>query len=128
MDFEHYEYQLKRGDVLRVLGNNLLIRPDPVLTQSAGGILFPEDAIEHVYNTGTVLATGFVLSLAPYHTPVPGIKKGDRVFFVRFLAKQDSNIQLGARLGEDIIRIRPSDVLFMFDDEDEAAIRNCRGV
>lgn len=114
---------LKNGIKVRVTGNNLLVRPDPLPTVSKGGILFPGDAVENVYNTGVVLAVGFVTAQAPQGTVIPGIKKGDRVYFVRYLAKQDSNIQLASRLGEDVIRIRPADVSFAFDDEDLPTLR-----
>lgn len=114
---------LPNGTRVRLVGNNLLVRPDPLPTESKGGILYAVDAVEHVYNTGTVLAVGYVLAQAPEKTVIPGIKKGDRVYFIRYLAKQDSNLQLANRLGDDVIRIRPADVMFMFDGEHEGLLR-----
>lgn len=114
---------LRSGIRVRITGNNLLIRPDPVPTQSKGGILFPGGSVEHVHNTGEVVAVGFITAKAPAGTPIPGIKKGDRVVFVRFLEQQDSNIQLKSRLEDDVIRIRAADVSLVFDDEDLATIR-----
>lgn len=114
---------LENGTAVRIVGNNLLVRPDPLPKETAGGIIIPGDAVEHVYNTGTVLAVGYVLAQAPAKTQIPGIKPGDRVYFIRYLAKQDSNIQLANRLGEDVIRIRPADVLLTFEAEDEKKMR-----
>lgn len=116
-------HTLKDGTALRVTGNNLFVVPDPVEKESAGGILYAGDAVAHVYNTGVVVARGYVMSQADFHTPISGIKKGDRVLFIRYLAKQDSNIQMCQRLGEEVIRIRPSDVQLVFDDEDLPRVR-----
>lgn len=117
------EHVLQSGAKLRVVGNNLFVRPDPLPKSTAGGIIIPGDAVEHVFNTGTVLAVGHVLSQAPYQTKIPGIEKGDRVLFVRYLAKQDTNIHMSARLGEEVIRIRPADVVLLLDEEDLPRVR-----
>ncbi len=116
---------LKDGTRMRVIGNNLLVRVDPAAKESAGGILLPGDAVEHVYNTGTVLAKGFVSSTAAGTTDVeiPGIEPGDRVYFIRYLAKQDTNIWLAKRFGDDVIRLRPADVLLVFDESDLGTFR-----
>lgn len=113
---------MRNGTRVRVTGNNLLVRPDPEPKQ-VGLIHLPDGACEGIMNTGVVLARGYVMSQADFHTPIPGIKQGDRVAFVRFIAKQDSNVQLGERLGEPLIRIRASDITLVFDDEDLPRIR-----
>lgn len=113
---------LQSGARFRVTGNNLLVRPDPEPKQ-VGLIQLPDGACDGVVNTGVVLARGYVMSKAEFHTPIPGILKGNRVAFVRFLAKQDSNVQLSERLGDSVIRIRAADVLLVFDDEDLPSIR-----
>lgn len=113
---------LRDGRRIRVTGNNLLVRPDPEPKQ-VGLIQLPDGACEGVMNTGVVMARGYVMAQAEFHTPIPGIEQGDRVAFVRFLAKQDSNVQLTERLGEPVIRIRASDVSLVFDEEDLPRIR-----
>jgi hypothetical protein len=113
---------LSNGTRIRITGNNLLVRPDPEPKQ-VGLIHLPDGVCEGVMNTGVVLARGYVMAKAEFHTPIPGIQKGNRVAFIRFLAKQDSNTQLSARLGESVIRIRASDVTLVFDDEDLPRIR-----
>jgi co-chaperonin GroES (HSP10) len=115
--------ELNSGLSVRVVGNNLLVRPDPLPTQSAGGIIYANDAVEHIFNTGVVLAVGYVTAQAPAGTHIPGIKPGDKIYFIRYLAKQDTNIQLSERLGDDVIRIRPADVLLVFDAEDLPKLR-----
>jgi hypothetical protein len=113
---------LRNGTRIRITGNNLLVRPDPE-PKRVGLIQLPDGACEGVMNTGIVLARGYVMARAAFHTPIPGILKGDRVAFIRFLAKQDSNTWLSARLGEPVIRIRAADVTLVFDDEDLPRIR-----
>lgn len=105
---------------LRITGNNLFVRPDPEPKQ-VGLIHLPDGACEGVMNTGVVMARGYVMSKAEFHTPIPGILKGNRVAFIRFLAKQDSNIWLFERYG--VIRVRASDVTLVFDDEDLPRLR-----
>ena len=114
---------LSSGLKVRAVGNNLLIRPDPPQEVSKGGIIFPGEAVEHVYNTGTVVAVGHGLAQAPYRTKIPGIEKGDRVYYIKYLEKQHSNLHMLDRLGENIVRIRPADVLLVFGDEDMRCVR-----
>lgn len=116
-------YVTADGLKIRVIGNNLLVRPDPLPERSAGGIFYAPDAMEHVNNTGTVVAVGTVTAKTEERIPIPGLKVGDRVVFIRFLALQETNQQLAGIVGEDLIRLRPADIQLVFDAEDLQAVR-----
>lgn len=107
------------GGQLRVLGNNLLVRLHDRPKQTPGGIVVPDTAIDSMLATGTVVAVGRLTGArAPANTPVPGITTGDNVLFVRFLDRSDSNPQLKRLVEDNILRIRPDDVLLVLDDDD----------
>lgn len=70
------------------LGNRVLIRRDPTIKVSAGGISYT-DKSQGVRMTGTVLLIGpGKTSDEGIHIPVEGIKVGDRVLFTRFAAER----------------------------------------
>lgn len=119
----HNVYITKSGDRMRLINNSLLIAVDPLPKVTKGGIFIPDQSCDSVYNTGVVVATGFVTSQTAEKLPIPGIAVGDRVMFIRFLAKQDSNLQLIATVGEEVIRARASDILLIFGDEDLVKFR-----
>ncbi len=109
---------------MRCVGNNILVRPDPLPSRTRGGLIIPGDAVEDLQNTGTVLAVGRVATTrGAERVGIPGLKPGDRVSYLRFLEKQDSNTQIQHRLGDNIISIRPADVQLVFDEEDLPKMR-----
>jgi co-chaperonin GroES (HSP10) len=112
------------GLKVRVLGNNLLVRPAPAPKESRGGIIIPDNVLGGLYLTGEVVAVGFLTTTkAPEHTPIPGIAVGDRVLFTRFLEKTDGNERIARVIGDDLIRIRPADVLLVMDGADAERLR-----
>lgn len=109
---------------LRVIGNRLLVRVDKPPERSKGGIIFahPEAADPHA--TGTVEAVGYLTTpKAGTRTPIPDINVGDRVLFVRLLAITDSNPKLQTLLDDDVICIRPADIILLFADGDLSRVR-----
>lgn len=112
-------FALKSGGTGRIIGNNLLVRPVPPPTRSRGGIVFVDVERAHAYAVGEVVAIGHLTGdKAPPHTPIPDIRIGDRVLYIRLLGKTDVNPRIKDLLGEGLIRIRPSDVLLMMDASD----------
>jgi len=112
------------GTKVRVLGNNLLVRPDAPPKESRGGIIIPDTVLGGLYLTGEVVAIGFVTTTkAVEHTPIPGLAIGDRVMFTRFLEKTDGNERIARVIGDDLIRIRPADVLLVMDAADAERLR-----
>ncbi len=125
-------YVAPNGTRMRVLNNNMLVRVDPAPDMTAGGIVIPDTAHADHYATGTVVAVGTVPTATRDdegnivdvgRTPIPGISVGDHVLFIKFLSDQDSNKKVRERLGDDIIKMQPSDVLVIFGDEDRARVQ-----
>ena len=57
----HDTYITAVGQKIRLLNNNILVKIDPLPEVSASGlVLYPNGAMEHVNNTGTVVAFGYV--------------------------------------------------------------------
>jgi co-chaperonin GroES (HSP10) len=112
-------YVTDDGVAARVLGNNLLVRPDPEPTATRGGIIVPGLGNDTLHHTGVVVAVGYLTGKrAPHKTPIPDIAVGDHIVFVRLLALTDSNPQIKRILDDNVLRIRPSDVLLVIDKED----------
>lgn len=112
-------YRTQSGVLLRVVGNNLLVRMNDRPKKTRGGILIPDTAFGSAHGTGQVLAVGNLTGKrAPQGTPIPDVRPGNHVLFVRLLERTDSNPQLKVRLEEDVVRIRPDDVLLVLDAED----------
>ncbi len=114
-------YTAPDGSKIRVLGPGLLVKVDEPPKKSASGLIhFAADAMEHVNNKGTVVAVGRLRSdEVAVELPIPGIKVGDRILFVRFLANQASNEQMQERIEDGLIRLNWTDVLVVYDPEDE---------
>jgi co-chaperonin GroES (HSP10) len=115
----HTTHELDDGTVLRVMGDGILVQPDEPPTESKGGIQYPDGHMEHPLNTGTVLAYGYMRDKKGRHRPypIPDLKVGDKVGFIRFLAKQNTNIQM-SEVYDGVIRLTPRDVIFVCDPDD----------
>ncbi len=112
-------YVTAEGLAVRVVGNNLLVVPDPAPKQSAGGLHLPAVNSLTLHATGRVVAVGHLTGKrAPRHTSIPGISVGDRVLYLRLLGKTDANPQVQKSIDEEVVRIRPADVLLVLDGED----------
>lgn len=107
------------GTRVRLMGNNILVRPDKPSMETPGGIVIPDNVLPGLHITGEVLALGFITSKkAAYKTPIPGLRVGDRVLFLRFHERLDLNDRMQRYVDEDLIRIRPSDILLVMDGAD----------
>jgi co-chaperonin GroES (HSP10) len=84
---------------MRLLRDNILIRPDTVSKVSAGGIILP-----FVQDESTI--AGLVEEIGP---DVKGIQLGDHVFFYKY---SGTSIQIGR---SDYILISSPDVLAILD-------------
>lgn len=114
-------YRFEDGQSITVLGNNILVRMDPVETRR-GLIHFADGAMDHVNRTGTVLAFGTrEITKGPRRgekIPIPEIEVGMKVLFIRFLAEQESNKYIRHVFGNDIIRVKPSDIQLAYSADD----------
>lgn len=119
-------YTTKSGNTLRVINDNILVAVDPLPEMSASGlVLYPNGSMEHVHNTGTVVAFGYTwieTADGPKRIPLPELEVGMRVVFIRFLAEQDSNKQVRLIAEEDVIRIKPNDILLTFPPDELAKL------
>jgi co-chaperonin GroES (HSP10) len=110
-------HTLPDGRRARVIGNNLLVRMGDQPKTTRGGIIIPDTSIGSMHVTGEVLAVGWVTT-ANEPIDIPGLEVGDHVLFVKLLDKTDTNPQIKRIFGDNVIRIRPSDVLLVLDAED----------
>lgn len=101
--------------MIRLLGDRLLVKMDPLKKVSAGGILYPnEDAVteEDIHVWGTVVSTGPGKWAKKKNVRVPmDAKEGDRVLFIRYLAKVETNKSLQSSLPDGHLIIQEQDVL-----------------
>ena len=121
-------YKLPDGRSIRVLNDNILVQLDNPDELSRGGIYLPRGSYEHPYSTGRVMAVGYHHGVerneegkivGQTKTPIAGLEVGDGIFCIRFLDQQDSNRTLQRDFGAGLIRIKPTDVMFVFDYETE---------
>jgi len=122
-------FEFKDGTKLRLMNESVLVKMDPEAEETSGGILKPDGAVEHIYMTGTILAFGWVLEKKlegtsktkslekPY--PVPNIEPGLKCCFIRYRRWQDTNKQLRHMFGDDIISLKPEDMIFVFPAGEE---------
>lgn len=122
----HDSYTLPDGSVLRMMNSNILVRKDkPAEISPSGLVLYPNGAMEHVNNTGTILAFGYYNTEDGKRVPlneVYDIAVGLKCVFVRFLADQHTNEQIREQFGEDLIRLQPNDLQLVYDPEDHGRI------
>lgn len=115
-------YTAPSGERLRVIGNNLLVRLEPPPETTLGGIVLP--GIEPLYGLGEVVAVGCLTGKrAVFRTPIPDVEVGDYVCFLALLARTDTNPQIKSRTGENLLRIRPADVLLVISASDLQRLR-----
>lgn len=114
-------YTTKNGEKIRLINNSILVKPDPTPDRK-GLIHFPDGSMEHVLNTGEVVAVGYEETKKGRRYPIPDLEPGEKVVFVRFLAEQDSNKQV-RRMMDGTVRIRPSDVLLVYTPDEQDRVR-----
>lgn len=102
-------------DQIRPIRNQVLVRPDPPPTVSAGGIHIPETVNANNPNyytmTGVVMATGKGAHDGEAFHPI-NVKPGDRVVFSRYAGKQ---IEVAGR--QRVMILRESELIALSDGE-----------
>jgi co-chaperonin GroES (HSP10) len=126
----HDTHQLPDGRSIRVLNDNILVQLDPPDVISRAGIILPTGVYENPYGVARILAYGYADAtirndegeiIEVRKVSLPGLSVGDGVYIVRFLDTQDSNVLLQKHYGGGLIRIKPKDIIFVFDYETERA-------
>lgn len=116
----HNEYKLADGRLLKILGDDILVKMDELRETTSGGIHIPDTAGDRgdagILATGTVVAYGFANTKSRPRPPIGGLKIGDKVAFIRFLKEQETNRQFFVRF--DLVKIKESSVIVVFDPED----------
>ena len=101
--------------MIQLMGDRVLVQMDPLKVMSDGGIFYPnDDAVteEDIHVWGTVLATGPGKWAKKAAKRVPmGVEVGDRVLFIRYLAKVQTNRSLSVFLEDGQIILEESDIL-----------------
>lgn len=125
-------YTAPNGTRVRMLGKNILVRMDPPPEMTRGGIVIPDTGHADIFATGEVVAVGRIPTVTRDADnnitswgliPIPGVSVGDRVLYIKFLADQDSNKGVRAIMGDDLIKMQASDILFAFDEEDRERLQ-----
>lgn len=112
-------HETPTGRVVRVLGNNLLVRLDPEKKELAGGIFIPDNVLKSVHRTGEVVAIGKLTGdKIDDYVEIPGLELGAHVLFVRFHEKAGANPKIQETVDENLLCIRPADVLLVMDADD----------
>jgi hypothetical protein len=127
-------YTFESGETLRLINEGILVKMDPDREDTCSGLIhYPDGAMEHIYSTGTILAYGYIkeikLPADPGDTkvvtrpvkpfPIPDIEVGMKCCFIRFRKLQDSNKLLRQLFGDNIIALKPEDLLFVFTGDIE---------
>lgn len=118
-------HKFEDGTVLKLRGDNILVKADPVPTMAGNGLIhLPGNAAEHPYNTGTVLAFGTRENkkTGERFPLTDEIAVGTKVMFIRYLAEQETNKDIKATFGKDIFRIRLRDIVVAFEASDAPVI------
>lgn len=110
----HSTYTTAEGRKLTMLGDTILIRPAEHSMLSEGGLHLVHDT--HVNNTGEILAFG-EMTTKTSRFPIPGIKVGDHVVFIRYLDQQHTNLKIYEQF-DGLIKIHKGDVILVLDPED----------
>jgi co-chaperonin GroES (HSP10) len=127
----HNEYRTPTGVLIRLINDDVLVKIDKPREKTSGGIVIPDTAGDRgdagILATGTILAFGFASfggrkvggAAVPFtKIPLPELYVGAKTAFIRYYAEQDSNKQIQYRIEGGVIRMKPLDLLFLFDPED----------
>lgn len=119
----HDTHTFENGKSLRIIGDGILIQPDkPPDVSKTGLIHFPDGAMEHTLNTGTILAYGKIKPRKRVKAlPIPDLEKGLGVVYVRFVDEQHSNQQI-RKTFDGAVRIKSTDVLMLYTRDEQERI------
>lgn len=119
---DYTRYRFDDGTELRMRGDNVLVREDPISEKTESGTLYkPSGAVEGVVHTGTVCAAGRIATDSG-NVPVPGLIPGLKCAYVRFLREQHSNLQIRERFGDAYYRVKTGDILFVYPEDETTKI------
>jgi co-chaperonin GroES (HSP10) len=106
---------------LRLVGPRVLVRIDPLPSESKGGVIFPGKSTDTSFQTGTVLAK----ANQKWNPKDPNrfihydVEVGDRILFYWMQKEIHTNIVLRGMFSDDIILVQPIDILLVFDAGDK---------
>jgi co-chaperonin GroES (HSP10) len=116
-------YTTSDGKSITVIGPWLLVKPAPWADKTEGGLFLTPGAQDqhNALNHGEVVAVGtFPNKKGGGNYPIPGIKTGDHVLFIKFYEKQHTNEKLVEEF-EGVIRLGPTDILLVADSPEDFA-------
>ena len=117
---EQQQHEFRDGTRITMMGDSILVRPDAPRDRTTSGLIhYPGGAMEHVLNTGEILAFGTRDLKDGRRIPIPDLETGKKCVFVRFIAEQDTNKALRERFPDECIRLKTSDILCIYAAEDE---------
>lgn len=128
---QHNEWKAANGRVIKLIGPDVLVRLHKNKETTSGGIVIPDTVgdrgDEGILVKGTILAFGFFSGGGEgdepfYSVPIPGLEVGLTAVFIRYYAEQHSNQQLQYRFEEGVIRLKPLDIMLVFDPQDDSRV------
>lgn len=124
MTHDHDSYTFDNGKSLRLLHGDVLVELDPTADRSQSGLIhFPDGAMEHVNQTGTIRALGYHVSKKTgARTPVLDEPLGTKCVFVRFRKDQHTNVQVRDLFDDNFILLKVADILVVYDAEDHGRV------
>lgn len=128
---QHHIHTTPGGITIRLINDDVLVKLDPVIDISKGGIIIPETVGDRgdmgIYNTGTIKAVGFIKTEDDDgrlgKIPIPDLVVGEKVLLIRYYSHQHSNKQIQERIEENLIRVKWFDLLFAYPEEEEHRVR-----
>lgn len=122
---EQNKHTTANGKTITLIGPWLLVRPAPREMKTAGGIILTAGAENSasMTNHGEVVAVGQMTNRKDGgRYPIPGIKVGDHIVYIKYLEAQHTNEYIIKEF-EGLVRIGPTDVLLVAETaEDLAAV------
>ncbi len=109
--------------VLRLIGSDVLVELDPSQDRSQSGLIhFPDGAMEHVNQSGTIRAFGTRQLKNGDRIPIPDLEVGLKCVFVRFRKEQHTNLQIRKLFGDNFVLLKPEDLFFVYTEDEHDRI------
>lgn len=118
------KHTLPGGEVVRIYGDNILVKRTPLPKVTAGGIFIANP--EHVDAT----AHGVILAMGKGKDGIvaAGIEPGLRCAYLWHLAETHKNKLLQKRLGEEYVFLKADDIILVWDETDTCQVSDMKPV
>ncbi len=121
------EYTLPSGEVVKVVGSNILVERIPRSRESAGGIILNQEAFD-------ATAHGIIRAIGVNHTdegipyPIPDVEVGMRCAFLWFHAERHTNQNVRAILGDNFIFLKAADLIVVWPEGEQYDVQDIKSM